>query len=400
MGLSQFSGQTPAYRSISLLLDPRSLEYLTSVDRQIAIDISVPSVLFCKGRSIEYLIQHKVAKYLNFIAVRNINVLTSTGSKWSIPTTRGRIFQDKELRLTEKRALMSLFKSAVSDNSSAIHSSATIGSDQSDKGDVNAPVDPTMKAVDYLRSSLHVDRAELIAGIIHGVCLFPGPASDLSAGELLERLALFIASLTQYEEGCPLLVPMYGNSDLPQAFARTAAVKGAVYILNCPWDEIRHELADTLSPLTRDPPAPDARKVFHGVTCHKTTEANPIVSLSIIPPTSPAGTPVYALALPCSETGGSPVVCPPGHTLTHFLQSQSSTSTISQFQDSMKLFNSSAEPSLFELVFVSESDAADMFNIESHFEAARRMFNQATGRDDADLPLPPDEVEPPFPDEN
>lgn len=59
----------------------------------------------------------------------------------------------------------------------------------------------------------------------------------LLAIETIERVQLYLESLRSYGQS-PYLYPVYGLGDLPQAFARLAAIYGGVYMLNKKFDKI------------------------------------------------------------------------------------------------------------------------------------------------------------------
>lgn len=56
--------------------------------------------------------------------------------------------------------------------------------------------------------------------------------------ETIQKIKLYIDSLTQYSKLSPYIYPRYGLGELPQAFARLAAIYGGTYMLNKPIDEI------------------------------------------------------------------------------------------------------------------------------------------------------------------
>jgi Rab GDP dissociation inhibitor len=60
----------------------------------------------------------------------------------------------------------------------------------------------------------------------------------LPALTTIERINLYKDSLFQYNGGSPYIYPRYGLGELPQAFARLAAIYGGTYMLDKPIDEI------------------------------------------------------------------------------------------------------------------------------------------------------------------
>jgi Rab GDP dissociation inhibitor len=62
---------------------------------------------------------------------------------------------------------------------------------------------------------------------------------DVSASVLVERIKLYKDSLLRFEGmTSPYLYPLYGLGELPQSFARLAAVYGGLYMLNRDIDEL------------------------------------------------------------------------------------------------------------------------------------------------------------------
>jgi hypothetical protein len=365
-------------------------ETLASCDRQFSVDMTVPCILHCKGSTITELIRHGVSKYLSFLSVKTLTVRCADGYDWTIPTTRNRIFQDKKLQLSEKRSFMMLFKSALAGASSAIVSSAFTGGETLESI-LRPVVDPDMSAINFLQSTLKFNRHDVISGIIHGVCLHTGPTESLTARAMLDRLTLFIESLTQYEDGCPFLVPMYGISDIPQAFARTAAVSGAVYMLGCDYEKLRRELEvkNKDSKWVNQDDLREGVSVDHAVACYKINEACDVaVSLSVIPPKSFDLYPIFVLELRALQDPriSSPVVCPPGYCLVHFIREAGSSPT--DMRDPLDSYLRNKDV-IFTAGWKNENIVSDMFSLSGKFEAAKRMFNKVMERHiDDPLPVP------------
>jgi hypothetical protein len=372
----------PGLRTVEVKSDP---ELDSNARRLFAIDVSCPRILFCRSSSVTDLIRHDVSKYLSFAPVSKLVVRSREGLTVEVPTTRNAIFQSKSLKLNEKRALMSLFKSSAPTANPAISSAAGA---QVIEG--RGSVGVNMNAVEYLANVAQLKRPDLIYAIIHGACLYSGAASKLSANELLSRLSTFISSLDQYEQGCPFIVPMYGNSDIPQAFARTAAVNGAVFILSCDEaklkEELSHHLPEHQPSLVELPEIESNAILYHGIACIKTATDAEAVSLVVLEPESIDESPIYALCLPAHSSGISAVsVCPPGYTLVHFVQVNGETVS---FKGRINKFLEKEEV-ILEAIIVSEIPGEDPFSIEKEFEHARLAVNEVLGNDpDQPLPVP------------
>ncbi len=218
--------------------------------------------------------------------------------RWSIPLSRNDIFNDKFLKLPEKRNLMNLLKLIHKDvgNSDCVHSAAQCSiprgamDGDSGMGDVS-----DKSAVEFL--NLHqISNSDLIFGLIHGVCLHPFTTDSLSASDFVRRLRTAVESLTVYESGCPLMVPLYGVSDIIQSFARSAAVHGATHILNCDYKRLEQELREQPEwiRLKRKP----AGELFHAIVGVEENDQE-----SVLLEIHSGSVPVYSLRLPSGQEG-------------------------------------------------------------------------------------------------
>ena len=72
----------------------------------------------------------------------------------------------------------------------------------------------------------------------HAVALNPEDSYvDRPCLETIERIKLYYESLTRYGKS-PYIYPLYGLGELPQGFARLAAIYGGTYMLDKPCDKI------------------------------------------------------------------------------------------------------------------------------------------------------------------
>ncbi len=366
---------------------------LQESDRNFAIDLSVPKLVPCRSKSVDLLINQGVSPYLSFASIKRTAVYRSDGQFIEIPSSRASIFQDKRLKLNEKRALMKLFQTAATTDNAAIKSAAYTSKDEKIKAIVPGGKATTVgSAVDYLKSSFGIEREDLIAGIIHGACLYMRPAESMDIATLRERLSIFIESLTQYEQGCPFLVPMYGNCDLPQAFARNAAVHGALFVLNCDECQLWSELSNLGVELPTKiefggSPCPNCC-ALHAIACIKQDRTDfHEPTLYVSPATTLNEEPVFIIELPNSGPSSASVsVCPQGFVLVHFVQLYSDNPPIEKLKDVISRFLKGKEV-VFQTILLNEDVGSDPFGLEREFENARRTFNATMGYA-ADTPLP------------
>ena len=366
LGYSQLLAhlQSGSYEDVEVFTSES--EYLKSVDRQLSIDVCIPRLLFSRSFGVDFLVGHQVSKYLSFLSVKELSI-----GDWVFPTSRGGVFADKFLKLPEKRSLMNLLK-CVGTSNVAIHSTATVCS---------STVDSTMPladdgelAVNFLRDKFQIHREELLHAIIHGMCLFPDLASKMLATTLVENLTRFVSSLTAFGDGCPLLVPMYGNSDIVQSFARAAAVQGAMYILNCSLKTIQPELPITSKVIQTQIPNPE--RVLHAVVFIKNSSEFPRLKIFA----NDVDPPVFALSL----TNG---VCPEGSTLIHFFQVNPQTRT--RMNEIVETYASDA---IFHIQYTHNDNIG---GIDSAIHTAKSVYNLIFQLpDETQLPLPAEETTP------
>eukprot|EP00397_Hematodinium_sp_SG-2012_P011035 GEMP01011163.1.p1 GENE.GEMP01011163.1~~GEMP01011163.1.p1 ORF type:complete len:430 (+),score=89.69 GEMP01011163.1:363-1652(+) len=192
-----------------------------------------PKLFYSKSEFIDVCIESSVARYLEFQGLKNpLTVFTDYFSP--IPTSKSEIFQSKELTLSEKRLLMK-FITSVS-KSYAFQTPATLGRDvrEAKTSELRDELEGTWS--DWLNSQQLTPRLRHF--LTYGICLVQ---DDLSATEGLRRLKQFTESFMIYGQSSPLLYPMYGTGDMPQAFTRVAALHKAVYVLRT---AITHVLKD------------------------------------------------------------------------------------------------------------------------------------------------------------
>ncbi|CAD7961593.1 unnamed protein product [Amoebophrya sp. A120] len=196
---------------------------------------------------------------------------SSSSSKFlKVPCSKSGIFQSKNLSLAEKRQLMKFLNqtSAV-----ALNSEAKLGHDKHEKNSIFNTLAPaggrgpsssrggdrsttTSSAVDQdvdLLSCETVLFADFLKEanlsqrlqdyVLHVVCMEQEkekskPASLLSKEEGLVKMTQFASAMTRFATDSPFLYPMYGTSDVGQAWTRMGALHEVVFALECGVEEI------------------------------------------------------------------------------------------------------------------------------------------------------------------
>jgi Rab proteins geranylgeranyltransferase component A len=149
--------------------------------------------------------------------------IRNRGSKFNaavmqVPCTKGDIFKSKTITVQEKRQLMKLI-------------TALTKPEDAEKAELEAAAETPF--VDFLKARGLSQNLQTF--IMYSIAMI-GPdqraedAQKLPTSAGLERMLRFLRSLGRYGN-TPLIYPLFGMSDINQAFTRFAAVYGAVYVL-------------------------------------------------------------------------------------------------------------------------------------------------------------------------
>ncbi|GAB0494194.1 hypothetical protein MMPV_005485 [Pyropia vietnamensis] len=155
-----------------------------------------------------------------------------------VPTSRAEVFRSTALGPVDKRLLMRFLSACAADGAAGVGEPALSGSPAaaapsphaSPPGEtfeqymVAAGLGPVSRA--FLRHAV-VGPSASASGGVHGV----SDRLPLSAAAGVAAVRRVVASMAALAIPTALLVPRYGTGELPQAFARVAAVHGAVYAL-------------------------------------------------------------------------------------------------------------------------------------------------------------------------
>lgn len=198
--------------------------------RSYSIDLAGPKLAFCAGPLVDLLLRSGANNYLEFKSLEASYMWTSEGLS-AVPASRADVFQARNLSLVEKRYLMRFFKMVVDHASS--------GKSEFSAEDLDAPF------VELLRRQQLPSSIQAI--ILYAIALvnddqeqaLEGQVSTVSSREGLSTLALYLTSVGRFPNAIgAFLYPLYGMGELPQAFSRCAAVKGALYVLRMSVDAL------------------------------------------------------------------------------------------------------------------------------------------------------------------
>lgn len=170
---------------------------------------SRPILLLTGGPICNWLIDSDASKYIEFRPVAKIGVYTEDGMVALVPASKEDILLDPSLGLVEKRLLSKLVNQST------------------------ANVDHEMKFTDYMkRVGLNQKLCDLVSfGIL--ACKSKSEATSLLVSEALQRISAYRQGLGRYSpNSSSYLYPVYGSSEIAQAFARQCAVKGGTFIMS------------------------------------------------------------------------------------------------------------------------------------------------------------------------
>ncbi|GLJ09528.1 hypothetical protein SUGI_0111160 [Cryptomeria japonica] len=188
--------------------------------RSFNLDIAGPKLCLCGGPLVDLLLKSGGSKYMEFKSVEGSYIWSGLGQGLTpVPDSRASIFQDRTLSLVEKKHLMRFFKLIQNQEKLSLE--------------------------DLESSFVHfLDQQRLPSSIksmiLYAIALADYDQEDESQGQStvlrtkdgIERLVLYLSSIGRFVNASgAFLYPVYGQAELPQAFCRTAAIKGTIYVL-------------------------------------------------------------------------------------------------------------------------------------------------------------------------
>ncbi|CAM6086048.1 unnamed protein product [Calypogeia fissa] len=214
--------------------------------RSYSIDLCGPRLTFCGSNLVNMLLRSGASHYLEFKGVDASYIWTGeAGGISAVPSSRADVFKDKALSLSDKRFLMRFFK-LVTDYAQA----SSDEQQQQFSADISAE-DLDAPFLNFMQRQRLPTSIQSI--IFYAIALVDedqqGDVNDSSAllktRDGLQKLALYLTSVARFPNASgAFLYPLYGQGELPQAFCRSAAVNGALYVLRRP---VRSLLLDQVS---------------------------------------------------------------------------------------------------------------------------------------------------------
>ena len=209
------------------------------------------TLLLAGGASINHLINSGVSHYLEFKAVDSLHFCLSGAAPTPVPCSKSDVFNTKSLSGPEKRSLMKFLQFAMDwGREHAGEDPLRLNEAELARGrSLHRPQNKTHSALAYdVRAFVgrpfdafleHCGLSERMRQMItYALCLQTAPCGAAGEGQSghmdaeggLQRLCTHLNSLGRFGPTA-FLSPLYGCSELPQAFCRMCAVWGGVYVL-------------------------------------------------------------------------------------------------------------------------------------------------------------------------
>ncbi|XP_020090668.1 rab escort protein 1 isoform X2 [Ananas comosus] len=231
------AASTPSYDAIDLHRRPIYSEIETSgsppePSRSFLVDLAGPRVLYCADAAVDLLLRSGASHHVEFKSV-DASLVYWEGRLSTVPDSRQAIFKDRTLSLAEKSQMMRFLKLVQGHIASDRGGAADEGLGRISEEDLLIPF------VEFLRKQRLPPKIRAI--ILYAIAMADYDQEIVESNKLVttkegvETIALYSSSIGRFTNSVgAFLYPMYGHGELPQAFCRCAAVKGALYVLRMP----------------------------------------------------------------------------------------------------------------------------------------------------------------------
>lgn len=169
-----------------------------------------PIVILSGGPVCDLLIESDVTDYLQFRPIEKYGVYTSEGLVM-VPTSKEDIFVDPTLSLPEKRKISKLVN-------------------LTDAAEIQQPGGAAF--ADYLETLGLTPRLKELVMVGIAGCQSGDDVEVCSVSRALTSIKSYRLGLGMYAANCsPFLYPVYGSSEIAQAFSRQCAVNGGTFVM-------------------------------------------------------------------------------------------------------------------------------------------------------------------------
>eukprot|EP00003_Mantamonas_plastica_P030691 TRINITY_DN771_c0_g2_i2.p1 TRINITY_DN771_c0_g2~~TRINITY_DN771_c0_g2_i2.p1 ORF type:complete len:367 (-),score=126.60 TRINITY_DN771_c0_g2_i2:8-1108(-) len=186
----------------------------------------IPKFLISTGQLVKLLLHTGVTRYLEFKAIDGSYVYRGK-QVYKVPSNDSEALSSKLMGWFEKRRAQKFF----------VFLQNVDEDDESTWNDMNLNKVPMAEV--FKTYGLEDDTIDFIghAMALHTTDDFLSePAMDT-----IKKIRLYVNSMGRYGKGSPYIYTLYGLGEIPQAFARLAAIYGGTYMLDRPIDEIVYD---------------------------------------------------------------------------------------------------------------------------------------------------------------
>lgn len=246
------SSATAAYTAVDLERRNLYSEVETSgtvpePSRRFTVDLVGPRVLYCADEAVDLLLRSGGSHHVEFKSVEGGSLIYWDGALCPVPDSRQAIFMDSTHRskeklnlrdnLKEKTLLFRFFKLVQS------HIAASSSGDMDGEGEASGKIseeDLDLPFIEFLKKQQLQPKIRAVVLYAIAMADYDQDAADsceklLTTRDGIKTLALYSSSIGRFANAQGAFIyPMYGHGELPQAFCRFAAVKGALYVLRMP----------------------------------------------------------------------------------------------------------------------------------------------------------------------
>eukprot|EP00240_Pyramimonas_obovata_P001930 CAMPEP_0118921370 /NCGR_PEP_ID=MMETSP1169-20130426/683_1 /TAXON_ID=36882 /ORGANISM="Pyramimonas obovata, Strain CCMP722" /LENGTH=459 /DNA_ID=CAMNT_0006862083 /DNA_START=76 /DNA_END=1455 /DNA_ORIENTATION=+ len=194
----------------------------------------IPKFIMAGGNLVQMLVHTKVYQYMEFKSVSGAYVFRR-GAIAQVPTTPTEAMSSPLMGAIEKMRAVQFFAwiNNYRENDPSTHSAGLVFKKKLDL--------KTMTTAQFFKYwELEGDTIEFVG---HACALYVDESfMTMPAYDLVRRVQLYKDSFAAFPDmKSPFIYPMYGLGELPQAFARLAAVYGGLYMLRRPIDRVVYE---------------------------------------------------------------------------------------------------------------------------------------------------------------
>ena len=201
-----------------------------------------PKVLFSTSLTVDLMREADMDKYMEFRAINALFHYDNEKGKFlETPSSKGQIFVHSDLTLLEKRTLFKTLQAFIN----VFHWKHGVKVDPNSTAEFDKAIeideDFMAKYEQYKQENCMTFLNALdLKGKVKDILLYTlasceenpeNGTSAITTEELFRRMFKFVKSLGVHSN-LPFLYTMYGTGDIPQAFARIAAVYGSIFIIN------------------------------------------------------------------------------------------------------------------------------------------------------------------------